>query len=91
MIGADAALRRQRDTATAVPDPLTPDERRVLEFARTWAPLGASSDSDIRVEFGVDPTSFYHDLERILSTHCPSCLLAPAERSQVLHLANNHT
>ncbi|KXX62393.1 hypothetical protein AZG88_29715 [Rhodococcus sp. LB1] len=83
--------RRRPGTATAVPDPLTPQERRVLKFARTWAPFGKPPDGEIFVAFGVDPTRFYHDLVRILSTHCPSCLLAPAERSQVLHLANNHT
>ncbi|MDV6247388.1 DUF3263 domain-containing protein [Rhodococcus opacus] len=83
--------RRQLGTATAVSDPLTPQERRVLEFARTWAPFGEPPDGEIFVEFGVDPTRFYRDLMRILSTHCPSCLLAPAERAQVLQLANNHT
>ncbi|RYD56332.1 MAG: SDR family NAD(P)-dependent oxidoreductase, partial [Verrucomicrobiaceae bacterium] len=31
-------------TATAIPDPLTPQERRVLEFARTWAPFGEPPD-----------------------------------------------
>ena len=83
--------RRRPGTATAVPDPLTPQERRLLEFTRTWAPFGEPPHGEIFVEFGVDPTRFYRDLERILSTHCPSCLLAPAERAQVLQLANNHT
>lgn len=82
--------RRRPGTATAVPDPLTPQERHVLEFTRTWAPFGEPPDGEIFVEFGVDPTRFYRDLMRILSTQCPSCLLAPAERAQVLQL-NNHT
>lgn len=82
---------RQLGTATAVPDPLTPQERRVLECARMWAPFGEPPDGEIFDEFGVDPARFYHDLERILATHCPSCLLAPAERSQVLQLVKDHT
>ncbi|MFD6065073.1 MULTISPECIES: hypothetical protein [Rhodococcus] len=47
---------------------MTEDELAMLDFAVKWAPFGGG-DEHILPEFGVFPTVFYRQLQRLLTRH----------------------
>ncbi|WP_009476885.1 DUF3263 domain-containing protein [Rhodococcus sp. JVH1] len=47
---------------------MTEDELEMLDFAVKWAPFGGG-DEHILPEFGVFPTAFYRQLQRLLTRH----------------------
>jgi len=46
---------------------LSPDERAVVDFERTWWQLPGRKNDEIRVRFGVSTSSYYRALHALLA------------------------
>lgn len=55
------------------------DDRRMLDFARIWAPYGGAQPDELFVHFGMRPAQFYENIARILRTTAPG-QISVAER-----------
>lgn len=59
------------------------EDRRMLDFARMWAPYGGPQPDEILVHFGMPPTRFYQNITRILRTAAPGHI--PVAERQLLY------
>ncbi|WZU36112.1 hypothetical protein Rruber_05625 (plasmid) [Rhodococcus ruber] len=63
-------------------NPMNVEDRRMLDFARIWAPYGGAQPDEIFVHFGMPPAQFYENISRILRTTAPG-QISVAERQML--------
>ena len=65
-------------------------DHEILTFGRTWHGYGGGSAEDIYVAFGVDPSTYFRRLERILESPVAHDLTV-SERAAMLDICRHRT
>ena len=63
--------------------------RKILEFAKVWAPYGGAHHEDIFVAYGLTPRQYYQRLADLLPT-VPSADLTPTQARLIHTQCLNH-